>query len=442
MTHMAASQDSLLDRLQAEFAAVADQLPNTTVRDSRSAAVERLAAAGLPTNRDENWRYANLRALSRSRFAPIATHQPIAAPDLPAALDGFERYVFVDGQFAAGLSATPSGNVGPGIAANSPTDMDTPAAREARFALISDAFAVDGLCVHITAADSAATGASIRRIEVLFVATADATIGSSYPRLSVRLEANTRVHLIERHVSVGAAASMVNSVIDVSLDRDARLDHVRLQQLGARTTLVDTLDARLASNTHYQLHCIAYGAAAARSTLRVALQGDRSRVELTSGCLASGTQTLDTYAVVDHAAPGATTRELFRGIASGRSRIAFNGKMVVRQNARDADSVQMLKGLLAGSEAEIDIRPQLEIYTDAVKAAHGATTGKLDDAMLFYLLSRGIERDIAQSLLKWAFIEDALLGIRPEALRRQLERELSRQFQDIAALDGLLGDVK
>ena len=120
----------------------------------------------------------------------------------------------------------------------------------------------------------------------------------------------------------------------------------------------------------------------------------------------------------------------FRGIAAGRARVAFNGKIIVAPGARGTDSHQSLRGLLAGPEAEIDVRPQLEIYTDEVRCNHGATAGKLDDDMLFYLLTRGLDRDSAQRLLKWAFLEDVISQVTLRPLRRQIEERLAVHLRD------------
>jgi Fe-S cluster assembly protein SufD len=142
----------------------------------------------------------------------------------------------------------------------------------------------------------------------------------------------------------------------------------------------------------------------------------------------------DTYALVEHLAPDTRTEQTFRGIAAGRARVAFNGKIAVAREARGTDSRQSLRGLLAGPEAEIDVRPQLEIYTDEVRASHGATAGKLDDNMLFYLLSRGLDRETAQRALKWAFLGDVVATIAVPELRGQVETRLAGQLQDGAAL--------
>jgi Fe-S cluster assembly protein SufD len=146
----------------------------------------------------------------------------------------------------------------------------------------------------------------------------------------------------------------------------------------------------------------------------------------------------DAYALVEHLAPHTRTEETFRGISGGRARVAFNGKIVVAREAHGSDSRQSLRGLLAGPEAEIDVRPQLEIYTDDVRCSHGATAGKLDDDMLFYLLSRGLDRDSALRALKWAFLEDVIAKIGVPELRRQIEERLAGAMQDGAALRELI----
>jgi len=161
-------------------------------------------------------------------------------------------------------------------------------------------------------------------------------------------------------------------------------------------------------------------------------EGERADLALAVATLADRSQVLDTYARVEHIAARTRTEELFRGIAAHRSRVAFNGKIVVAPGAVGSDSQQSLRGLLAGAEAEIDVRPQLEIYTDDVRCSHGATTGKLDDDMLFYLLARGLDRPTAQRLLKWAFLEDVIARIALPELRRESEAHLAAVLADDA----------
>jgi Fe-S cluster assembly protein SufD len=417
--------------------ALAARLPGAA---RRSAAMAALAVTGLPGSRDENWKYANLRPLERASFAPAALTPPAAAADavaaaLPARLAGFARYVFVDGAFTSALS-DPHGT-GPAHFTSLAARGDAPALNavprrepgaDQRFALLNEAFATDGAAIEVGAGHEAA------RLELIFVASAEAQLGASYPRVELRLAPAARLLLVERHLSSGSGASFVTSAVSAELARGAVLDHYRIQELSSRSTLFDTLSATLAQEAGYRLHALASGGGAARSTLSLRLVGERAGLTLSAAALGDRQQVQDTYALVEHLAPHTRTEETFRGISAGRARVSFNGKIVVAREAHGTDSRQSLRGLLAGPEAEIDVRPQLEIYTDDVRCSHGATAGKLDDDMLFYLLSRGLDRDSAQRALKWAFLGDVIAKIEVPELRRQLEERLAMTLQDGAPL--------
>jgi Fe-S cluster assembly protein SufD len=442
----------LTQRLASEHAAAVDALPPEVVsRDLRHSAIEALAAQGLPTSRDENWKYANLRPLERVRFAPAtgivaasATGQLATA--LPAPMAGYARYTFVDGVFSPELSR-PLEHPGVRVrslrgsqrvvrlpAALAPHSAGEPrAAADLRFATLNEAFATDGLAINVAAgADCPAC------LELLFVATADATAGASYPRVEMRVEDGGRMGLIERHVSAVSDHNFVSSFVSVEVGRAAAVRHYRVQDMAARALWFDTLSAVLAEDAAYRLYGVALGALSARSTVNIRLAGERAEFGGHAASVADRQQTHDTYMLVEHAAPRARTEQSFRGIAGGRSRVAFNGKIVVRKDAQGTDSRQSLRGLLAGPEAEIDVRPQLEIYTDDVRCAHGATAGKLDDNMLFYLLSRGLEPQTAQRLLKWAFLADVVSRIEVPELRRQIELEVAGHMSDAVALKELI----
>jgi Fe-S cluster assembly protein SufD len=428
---------ALTARIRDDFVSAAHALPSADpAAASRRAALAALERAGLPGSRDENWKYANLRSLERVRFlpAPAAPALPSAA-DLPAPLPGIARLVFVDGHFSPAHSAAPGVGAATVTLLSQAADGQRAAADgqraadaiDQRFALLNEAFATDGLAIEVRKASAAPV-----QLEVLFVASAEAQAHASYPRLEVRLAPGTELTLIERHLSAGAGASFVTSAARITLERGAHFEHYRLQQLNSRSTLFDTLSAELAADAAYRLHGISTGAQSARTTLAVRLNGERADLALALAALGDRQQVQDAYAVVEHAAPNARTVQSFRGIAAGRSRVACNGKIIVAPGARGTDSRQSLRGLLAGPEAEIDVRPQLEIYTDDVRCSHGATAGKLDENMLFYLLSRGLERDTAQRLLKWAFLEDVIGQIALRPLRRQLEERLAGELRDEA----------
>jgi Fe-S cluster assembly protein SufD len=442
---------ALIERIAQEHGAAQASLPGAVVAPARRRrAIAALLAKGLPTVRDENWRYANLRPLERARFVPAPGPTGWSPEGLPPPLPGYSRYVFVDGVLAPVLSALPA-------ATRQVTVRSLQSAREptaplvepvgavephvdGAFGLLNEAFALDEADIHIGAGDAEpkAVAATPACLEIVFVAHRAAQDGASYPRVRVEVERCGALRLIERHWSPPADASFVIGSVEVSLGESAHVDHYRVQQLGTRAVWLDTLSARLARSASYCLHGFGLGAQSARSTLRVALLGEGAALAQHAVALGDRQQVLDSYTVVEHAAADTRTVQSFRGIAAGRSRVAFNGKIIVRPGARGTDSNQSLRGLLAGPEAEIDVRPQLEIYTDDVRCSHGATAGKLDDNMLFYLLSRGLDPDTAQRLLKWAFLEDVVSKVDVPALRRQVEESLAGQMQDSRALQELL----
>jgi len=421
--------DALADRIALEYAESSVKLPDAVASAAaRRAALSAFARVGVPTQREDVWKYSNLRALERARFAPA---HPASGSDAiaaaPAPIPGYARYVFIDGQCAADLSHSTTAG---GFLIRSALERRPQRAHEAhlspnhRFAWLNEAFATDIASIGIPP-DLEMPAC----IELVFIATSDAARGASYPRVEVHVGADSELCLIERHLSALSAQNLVNSVVRLALERGAVCQHHRIQQLGSSATWLDTLDAHVGEEANYQLRQVAFGAESSRSTLEIELAGERAQVSLDAVALASGGQVQDTYALVKHSATHTKTRERFRGIAGERSRAAFNGKIVVAREARGADSQQSLRGLISGTQAEVDVRPQLEIYTDDVRCAHGATVGKLDDAMLFYLLSRGLDRDAADRLLKWAFIADVVARIEVSALRNELEAALARRVE-------------
>jgi Fe-S cluster assembly protein SufD len=394
----------------------------------------------LPTNRDENWRYANLRPLTRAKpdaVDPAASASASIA--LPAAMPGFERWVFVDGRCARHLS-TPARDSCAAL-------LQAREGGQAFDALLDAAIASEGVdfalarlngahgneVLHIAPDDGAEAA-----LELTFITTVAASVGTSYPRVQVHAGRGARLRIVERHVSEGPLESLVNSAFDVALRADATLDHCRLQNCADTAGVYDTLIAHVGERASYRLRSVVLGGLASRSTQLIRLAGRGARCEFTAASIAHETQTHDVFTEIEHAAPETVTRELYRGIATGRGKLGFNGKMVVAQSAPGADSEQSLKTLLNGSGAEASVRPQLEIYTDRVRAVHGATTGKLDEQMLFYMLSRGLDRREAQALLQWAFIEDAVSRVDCGGLREEIERLVAAQLHDVSNLDGLL----
>jgi Fe-S cluster assembly protein SufD len=414
-----------LDRILRDYEAVAARLPDAAVpRQARDHALRELSRLGWPKMTDEQWRYTNLRAFEGvPAFRPaVLARTPgdaSAALELPPALPGFERLVYVDGVrhvTAATATTTATAMAGP----------DWPA--EQRLGLLCDIFASDvaALRVHGMAA-----------IEVLFVTSGAAAGAACYPRLQVALEAGSELKLIERHLGTPDAPTLVCANVAIELGRGARLMHYRLQQCGVHTAFSDTLAAQLADTASYSVRQVAIGAASARTSAQVRLVGRGAALSWQAIAVGRGQQVHDTALKVEHLGADTRTEEVFRGIADERARIAFSGHIHIASSAPGSDARQSLRGLIEGAGAEIDLRPRLEINTDEVKAQHGATTGALDENLMFYLLARGIDRTTARALLKWAFLGDVLRAIDLPEVRRAAEHGAAGQLPDIMAIGAL-----
>jgi Fe-S cluster assembly protein SufD len=381
----------------------------------RSSALNKALAAGLPPLRDDLWRYADLKFLASAALAPVAVSADSALatqirPLLPPQLAGFTRLVFADGHWVEALS-----DPCPALDVSAPP-LVPDRTRHERFGWLNDAFATDVARLGVTAA---------MQLEVVFVATPGPTRQAVYPRLEVMIAANAELTLVERHVGSTGEQGLINAAVQVFAGAGSRVRHLRWQQLGDDAQLLDTVQLALERDAQYHLTQLQLGTRSARTSLRASLFGSGAQLTLATAAVAAGKRTLDSSLLVDHVAPHTRSAQVFRAIARDGARIACRSRVEVGSKARGADSGQSLKGLLGGSGAEIDLRPQLEILTDEVRAAHGATTGAVDENMRFYLAARGLDADTARALLEWAFLEDALRESGAPQLRAASERALA-----------------
>ncbi len=428
-THATAPRERMLERVLRDYRSAAAS-PGALAQASRERAAARLGELGWPSPRDEQWRYANLRAFEQvTEFAPLqgtgAASGPVdeLASLLPPPIEGFERLIFVDG---VRLKGSPGSKTSP---SQHPEEQSIPWPAEQRLGLLCDMFATDA--ARITVRKQAA-------LEVLFVTSATGAGGAVYPRLEVSLAPGARLQLIERHLGAPAASTLVGCNVALELARGAALSHYRLQQCGRETLFIDTLAARVAEQAHYAVRSVAVGAGTARTSATVELQGRGASLAWHAIAVGRGAQVQDVALKVEHRAAETSTEELFRGIADEQARLAFSGHIRIDPAAPGARARQSLRGLIEGPQAELDLRPRLEILTDEVQAQHGATTGRLDEDLLFYLLARGIDRATARALLKWAFLGDVLRVIELPRLRAEAEQLAAGQLSDHLALIGAL----
>ena len=431
----------LTERIYAEFDATAANYAAAPASWSqRRAALANALSSGLPNARDEGFRYSQLRSLETLKFSAVAANADatrLADVVLPPPLPGFTRLVYVDGRLCSALCASDALALAAETQSQGATSQTSPAATAAvkpsgnspaarRFGLINAAFSVEPLRLNI-AATLAAT-----QLELIFVAATDGKAGASYPRICVQTAAGSNVKIVERHLDAGTLATFTNAYLELALGAGARCSHYRIQSHERKSIHLETIQAALNADARLDMHSLHVGAASSRSTVEVRLGGEAASVAVYAAQVADGSQVQDAQVTVEHAARAVSSVEIYRGIASGRARIAFNGQMHVGVSAPGTSTQQSLRGLLSGPDTECDIRPQLEIYTDDVRASHGATVGKLDDNMMFYLLSRGLDSATAQSLLKWAFMADVINRIDIAPLRRDAQHLLLGQVPGLS----------
>jgi Fe-S cluster assembly protein SufD len=409
----------------------------------REQALRRFLKLGLPTTRDESWRYTSLRPLAAQSFVDAPRAQAAGFDPRHALVGEASRALLGDHRDVAQtlvlvnghpLNPTAKARAGLEVRTLDALSRENPDhlmrhleplsdAEELRWLLLNTALGTDGL--HLTIKESLAAP-----VLILHIGAADRPGTASYPRVIVDVAAGASATLLEHHVQHGSEAPMCNSATLLALERNARIEHYRVFATGDRAMHFDTLQVRLERDAECRQFTAALGGGLVRASLDASLREPGARLESYSLLPGHSDRHVDCVNVVKHAAARTVSRQTARAIASGASRVIFNSKVVVDAGASQSDSQQSCRGLLLSPSAEIDSRPQLEIHTDDVKCAHGATTGRLDPDMLFYMLSRGIERRTAQSLLVFAFLADVLTGMSESAARAAIESDLIRQLPD------------
>lgn len=401
---------------------------------------EQLAAAladGLPGSRAERWRQTSLRALERRALSPLPSETTTDASVL-AAIPG-PRLVFVNGVFAAALSqldGLPGGvTVAPlsqALATGDARDVDFLARRfdaaDETFARLNAAFALDGLLLQVADGVQATTP-----VALVLLGAAAAGERAVHLRHRIELGDGARLTLCEYQLAASAQTHLVNSFAHVHLRRDARLDHVRVQNEDAAATLMTRTDAVLGTAADYRRIDLELGAGLSRHELNVALQGNAARLSASGVLLADGRRHVDTRLAIDHVARDTACALTWRGLGADRGRAVFHGGITIRAGADGTAAHLTNKNLLLSPHAEIDTQPVLEIHADEVQASHGATVGQLDESALFYLRSRGVPEHEARAVLTLAFCRVVLDGIEDEALRERLDVLLRARLPGIAA---------
>jgi Fe-S cluster assembly protein SufD len=402
------------------------------LQELRADALERANALAVPTTRDEDWRFTDLSPLYRTAFQRAETAGSACAADVfPWTLpEAGNRLVFLDGHFVAALSEIRSETgltVQPLAAAV--TDPDALLTEHLGrhvdyrcdpFAAVNTTWLQDGALIAL-----ARNHAASNPVHLLFLSTRADVV--SYPRVLLLAQPGSDCTLIEDFACLHEGAYFTNAVAEIVVARNARVRHVRLQREGKAAFHICTCGVRVERDGYYQSVAVALGGRISRYNLNVTQAGEGAQCRIDGLALIEGRQLADTHSLLDHACPDGSSRQMHKCIVGGAAHAVFGGKILVRPGAQRTNSSQESRNLLLTDKAHVDTKPQLEIFADDVKCAHGAAIGQLDPEHVFYLKSRGLSESTARDLLTFAFATEIVERIPVPSLVKRLEETVVRQ---------------
>ena len=409
--------------------AVGHQLP--WLRKLREDAFARFCEVGFPTTNDEDWRFTNASPIANTPFELARnkrislTLEQLAPYRLPGAAC---QLIFVNGRFAADLSLIgklPAGvkvvSLGKEIGDN-PTEVQAHLGRHLNtgrdaFAALNTAFLEDGAYVHIR------RGVVLEEpIHCLFVSTGQDAPTVTHPRNLIVAEEASQVAVVEDYVSIDSGLAFSNAATELVAADDAVVSHYLVEREDKQAFNVSTLRIQQGRNANVSSHSVLLGGALVRNNVHPVLAGEGSECLINGLFLGHGRQHLDNYMLVEHASPHCSSRQFYNGILDDRAHGVFHGRIIVHKDAQKTDAKQTNRNLLLSDDAQIDTKPQLEIYADDVKCTHGATIGQIDETALFYLRSRGIDEVSARRILLLAFADECLDRMKHGPARTHVEQ--------------------
>ncbi len=432
-----------LDRLS-ERAAARGAEP-TWIAARRQAGAARFEALGFPDRKVEAWKYTDVRGIARGDFAlaESADFSPASAAALTLPIEA-HRLTFVDGVFAPALSEL--GELPAGVSVE-PLSKALAANNEAvggalgrlagvdfsPFTALNTAFAEEGAVIRL------APGAVVERPIVLqFLSGAGSAPVMSHPRVLVEAGARSQATLIEHQAGEEGAANFSNLVSELLLERGAILTHYKLQELPQTDQHIASLHVDQARDSRFTSFNLNLGGALARNDIVTDLNGQGAEANFFGLFFGQGRQLLDTHTLANHNAPLTFSHENYKGILDDRARGIFNGKVIVKRDSQKIEAHQNNANLLLSDRAEIDTKPELEIYADDVKCSHGATTGQLDQEAIFALRARGIDEATARGLLTLAFAGEVMDRVTIDAVAERVELAVAGKLPERFNLAGLV----
>ena len=411
-----------IDKLRAHV----ERLPGGGLDAIRQQAVATLAETGLPSTREENFKYTDLSEigeLSRTWLERPTQSQVSAAAerriaDVTAIAD-IDWLVVANGNLDAALNVSL-----PGLSLARLSESPPPLPALQPLTALNAALLEDGLVIRVGAGQQ-------RPVGLLVVDDASEAPGLSQLRIDIEVAAGQSLDLVEYYLSTGDEAHYSNAVLHLELGQGSTARHLRLQDRSVRHSQTQRLDVTLGQDAAFTSASFDLGGRLTRNDLNVDLPFAGSRAEVAGLYLSGDGQHVDNHTHVDHRTGPTVSRQEYRGILFGRSRAVWNGKAMVHEGADGTDAEQANHNLLLSEHAEIDTKPELEIYAEDVRCAHGTTVGQLDERALFYLRSRGLDADDARRLLVHAFAAQILTAVPVDAMKPHLDALLDAKLATI-----------
>jgi Fe-S cluster assembly protein SufD len=422
-----------------EFAknAAGQKLP--WLRKLREDAFARFCETGFPTTHDEDWRFTNVSPIARTQFVFGKQQKALSTTDLKSWTinAAAARLVFVDGRFAPELSDSARFS---GVQISSLKDQiaTKPAEVEAHlgkyadiqrdaFSALNTAFIEDGGYIHVR------RGTVLEQpVHLLFISMETDVATMSHPRNLVVFEDESQGTVIEEYVSIGTGKALSNSVTELIVGENATVSHYMIEREHRDAFNVSTLRIQQARSANVASHSLLLGGGLVRNNVHPVLAGEGGECLINGLFVGAGRQHLDNYMYVEHAKPHCSSRQFYNGILDGHAHGVFHGRIIVHKDAQKTDAKQTNRNLLLSDDAQIDTKPQLEIYADDVKCTHGATIGQIEENALFYLQSRGIDEVSARRLLLLAFASECLDRMKPGLARDHAERLIHEHLVSFA----------
>jgi Fe-S cluster assembly protein SufD len=409
------------------------------LRNLREEAFSRFCKSGFPTTHDEDWRFTNVASIARTQFSFPSEDSTISSCDVRRwAFDGASaELVFVNGRFVPSFSFS---SLSRGV---TPTNLKQqirgdPDALQGHlgqyldfrcdpFCALNTAFAEDGAFIEVPA------GTVLEGpIHVLFVSGGGNVPVMMHPRNLVLIGREAQAEIIEDYVSLGAGKVLCNSATELVASENSTVAHYLIEREHQTSFHISTLRIQQERSASVQSHSVLLGGGLVRNNVHPVLAGEGGECLINGLFIGNGRQHLDNYMYVEHSSPHSSSRQFYNGILDDAAHGVFHGRIVVQKNAQKTDAKQTNRNLLLSDDAQIDTKPQLEIYADDVKCTHGATIGQIDENALFYLRSRGIEEVSARRLLLAAFANECVERMKPGIGRNHIEHLIESHFLAMA----------